>query len=118
MERILRFYKETNKWYVDLPDWIESGGTKEDCEMVIGADEWLDQLSKGSENITLRVSDDVILDSKLTLLAPEDLPQELVDLDLGGGFYQTDTGHTMWLCDVTIFVFYKMPNEIYYEIIQ
>ena len=38
MKKTIRFYNEDNKWYADLPDYINAGGTKEECEMVLGAD--------------------------------------------------------------------------------
>ena len=39
MEQNLKFNKEADRWYIDLPDWT---GTKGELEMVAGADTLLD----------------------------------------------------------------------------
>jgi len=33
-----RFIKDGIKWYIDLPEYLEQGGTMGDLEMVEGAD--------------------------------------------------------------------------------
>lgn len=52
MTKKITFYKENNKWYADIPQH-----TKEDNEMVMGADILLDFLSKGGDKVKLVVSD-------------------------------------------------------------
>jgi len=112
MQKKIRFYKRENKWYADIPEYIEAGGSEEECEMIMGADLWLDFLSKDKDNILLDISDKKYEDSlrKISLL-------EKYDPDIEGGFYITDTDHELWLCNVTKFLFGEMPKEIYYKII-
>lgn len=40
--KVHRFVREDNSWYIDLPEYIEQGGSKGDLEMVSGADTMLD----------------------------------------------------------------------------
>ncbi len=47
--RIFRFYKEEdNRWYIDLPEWE---GSKEDLEMVLGADVLLFNLANEQDEV-------------------------------------------------------------------
>jgi hypothetical protein len=110
--RTIRFYKEGDLWYADLPEYIAAGGTKEDCLMVEGADTWLNFLADGDE-VTLKVS------------AMERLKEMLIrecDLGMEGAWYYADKYkgiviyHDIWLCPVTLFVFDGVyPQKIYYE---
>ena len=53
----LDFYKtEDDRWFIDLPEYIEQGGDHEDLEMVRGADQLLDILSNGSNAAQVEVS--------------------------------------------------------------
>ena len=45
MEKKVRFFKQDNKWYADIPNH-----TLEDNEMVMGADIALDYVSEGKED--------------------------------------------------------------------
>ena len=50
-----RFYKETsNRWYIDLPDWT---GSKDDLEMVAGADAMLEYMAEGKSEVSVIVSE-------------------------------------------------------------
>lgn len=103
MERTdFRFYKEDNRWYVDLPEWP---GSKEDLEMIEGADYLLGILA-GEDN------DEVLV--KFT-----DEPFEGCHrlTHLGNGYYNNNAWHgpsMIWLCYVTEFVFGNYPEFIYY----
>lgn len=114
---IIRFYREGSRWYADLPEYIQAGGTKEDCEMVCGADEWLEIISQGESEVTLRIDSE-------PFEAAEFLKLESVDTDalFEGAYYRVqsykgiDYSHrNMWLCPVTLFVFGKYPDKIYYK---
>jgi hypothetical protein len=111
-----RFVKEDGGWYIDLPEYLEKGGSKGDLAMVAGADTMLDIIAAGNKTV------DVTLDT--TPFAEADLI-ELVEVcapSMGGGYYvmQNYNGqpvkHRMWLCDVTNFVFGYLPPAIYIKV--
>ena len=101
-----RFYKETDlRWYVDLPEWE---GSKDDLEMVSGADTMLDILSQGELEINVTFSEKPFDNYKFLLTfngkfeggANYHLQNELFDFNV-------------WLCYVTKFVFGYLPKKIY-----
>ena len=115
MKKKIRFYKTENNWYADLPLYIEAGGSLEDCQMIAGADEWLDYLSENGDEITLLVSDSEPLKEKLIFFC---LGYEQDEDIKSGATYASKKDyeyHYMWLCDVTLFVFCEFPEIIYYE---
>jgi len=110
--RKFRFYKESdNRWYIDLPEWT---GSKADLEMVAGADNMLDYMAEGNNEVHAYISEiefecaDVL---KLKGLAD----------DIGNGAYYfmkkyrgIEINLSLWLCDVTLFVFNgKFPEYIF-----
>jgi hypothetical protein len=44
---IYSFIKEGRDWYIDLPEYLETGGNKGDLQMVEDADQMLDFISGG-----------------------------------------------------------------------
>lgn len=108
----IRFYKKNNRWYADIPKYIEDGGTEDDCEMVAGADEWLDIISDKSNEIVIKISSEKELSEKI----------ERYHHDEYGATYIANTfkgkgiNHELWLCPVTIFVFNEYPKTIYYSL--
>lgn len=105
-----RFYKEGNNWYVDLPTWP---GAKSDLLMIGGADTMLDIMSNNGTEVFTIISEknfegaDTLVFNKLAA-------------DVGEGAYYTlekfrETTHNLsvFLCDVTLFVFGKFPETIY-----
>lgn len=108
----IRFYNRDGRWFADVPGWIESGGTEEDCEMVYGADTWLEYLSNGGDNLFLDLSESEELREMIYKIEDDEF----------GATYMADTyknqvfNHKMWLCPVTKFLFNKYPNVIYYEV--
>jgi hypothetical protein len=111
--RIHTFIKEDNRWFIDLPEYIEQGGSKAELEMVAGADEMLSILAGKKKMVTLTMDTAPFEGADVLELV------ELCDAPMGGGYYvlKTYQGKTinrkMWLCDVTLFVFGDMPEKIF-----
>lgn len=110
-----RFYKEQDvRWYVDLPDWT---GSKEDLEMVAGADTMLEIVAQGENEVSLTLS--------LTAVEGYDTLEflnygNIHGPELGeGAWYLMKSCKgivydlELWLCDVTKFVFGEFPEIIY-----
>ena len=108
-----RFIREGNRWYIDVPEFLEQGGSKADLEMVSGADTMLDMIAGGKNEVTL-VIDIIPFDD-----ADELVLTELCDPILGGGYYHIKQfenkkiNQDLWLCDVTRFVFGDIPDRIF-----
>ncbi|GAB3812109.1 DUF6717 family protein [Pontibacter rugosus] len=103
-----RFYKEAyGTWYIDLPDYT---GPKGDLAMVAGADDMLDYLAKGNNQVDVEMSEQPIEGA---------LKLEISRLgDPGGGAYYKPVNHqiqSVWLCDVTLFALGKFPENIYFR---
>jgi hypothetical protein len=114
--RTFKFYKTVlGRWYVDLPEWE---GSVDELEMVAGADLFLDLLSESEYTV------DIVLSTVHFEGADVLELQRLGDLEsweLGeGAWYKLleykgiDYELTMWLCDVTKFVFDEFPKNIYF----
>ncbi len=107
------FVKEGSQWFIDLPEYISSGGDKGDLQMVEGADKMLDIIIAGTDRVTLSMDTAPFAGAdELTLL-------ELCDPYVGGGYYLLKVfegkafHQQMWLCAVTEFVFGGMPEKIF-----
>ena len=114
----IKFYKEANNcWYADLPDYIESGGTKEDCQMVAGADTWLDILAQEQNEIILTLDvNEFDGAEKLTLEKTDEGFPELGAYYRIHSFQGIDYSHLiLWVCPVTLFVFGQYLKEIFYK---
>jgi len=115
-----RFYLELDelerihKWYIDLPEYIEAGGSKEELQMILGADEFLYTLAEGSHEVYLNISldeNDRFENAFGTLRRTDNV------LD-SGSYYIFDGPllQVLWLCDVTLFIFNnKFPDNIYFK---
>jgi hypothetical protein len=110
---IHRFYRENGGWYIDLPEYLEGGGSKGDLAMVAGADTMLDAIAGKEKEVYLEID-----------LLPFDggdkvLLTEVCAPGIGGGYYLMNSfegkevNQKMWLCGVTEFVFGYLPAEIY-----
>lgn len=107
----IRFYKETTcRWYADIPEW---NGTKDDLEMVLGADTMLDIISEGDDEVLLYLSVEYFENSnELSLI------RLATEYD-NGAFYKLNDycginlNLEIWLCDVTKFVFGNFPEKIF-----
>lgn len=111
MRHTFRFYKTAeNRWYIDLPEWE---GSIAELEMVEGADTMLDKVSGYTNECYLEMSDEPF-DGADKIALQEDLSDSI-----GGGNYLMETykgalvNHRMWLCEVTVKVFYGLPEAIY-----
>jgi hypothetical protein len=98
------FSKENNRWYIDLPEWT---GSKSSLQMVMGADTMLDLMAKGDTHVSVQISFEPIPDS---IHLRRGIPA------FGGRMYKaTMNGQTktIWLCEVTKFVFNEFPKHMY-----
>ncbi len=112
------FYKEEGRWYIHLKYNIFPHRL---LEMVAGADDILESLAQGKDKLILKIDTHVIpyYDGKLELERKlgifkgawynnraSFIPKE--------GFKITD----IWLCPVTLWVFLKYPERIYYKVVE
>lgn len=107
----IRFYRRDTRWFADLPAYIEAGGTEEDCEMVSGADTWLDMLSNYQDSVTVSISDKSPLNEFLVLYNKD----EFGGTYIAHSYKENDVNHVLWLCNVTLFIFGQFPDKIYYQ---
>jgi hypothetical protein len=111
--RAYKFIKEGRDWYIDLPEFIENGGSKGDLQMVEGADTMLDIISEGAKEVSLILERDPFPGSDKLILT------ERCDPYIGGGYYNLqifegkEVNKEMWLCAVTEYVFGELPDEIF-----
>lgn len=109
-----RFNKEdTGRWYIDIPEWT---GHKADLEMVEGADTMLNYVGQGYPRVDLTLSEQPFAGAdELKLL------NDHSDRPGGGGIYLLENyegeelNQQMWLCEVTAWVFGKLPPVIYFK---
>ncbi len=108
-----QFNKEATGWYVDLPEYIAGGGSKDDLQMVEGADVMLDIIREGKSTVSLEIDLHPFPEATKLLLV------EKCDPYIGGGYYLLEEwngkkiGMRMWLCNVTEWVFGHLPAFIY-----
>ncbi len=83
--------------------------------MVEGADTMLDYVGEGANEVTLTLAEEPF-DGANVLKLTQDLSQEI-----GGGIYFLEEyegesiNQQMWLCEVTEWVFGKLPATIYFK---
>lgn len=102
--RIIRFYKEeSHRWFADIPEWE---GSKDDLEMVMGADTMLDIIAEGEGEILLYFGENG--NTVLNFIRESE--------ELGEGAYYHFREYMgihfdfrVWLCGVTCFVFGEYP---------
>jgi len=109
-----RFIKEeTGRWYIDLPEWT---GDKAELQMVAGADTMLDYVANGNNEVELILSE-TIFEGANSLKLLHDYGKETG----GGGIYLLEEyegevlNQEMWLCEVTEWVFGRLPEVIYFK---
>ena len=100
----LKFYREEdNKWYVNLPGYP---GDKEELEMILGADQMLDNLSNYTDNIELDVDIEPLTGTYIVLNKQE-------EDDFGATYTSAQFDFPIWLCAVTVHIFKHFPDKIY-----
>ena len=110
---VYKFIKEGAAWYIDLPEYIENGGSKGDLQMVEGADVMLDIIAQGTEEVSL------VLDAIPFPGSDELTLTERCDPYVGGGYYYLKSfegkqfNQEMWLCAVTEYVFGDLPDKVF-----
>lgn len=115
MSTLFRFYKtEEGRWYIDLPNWK---GTQADLEMVAGADNMLDELSENGNEIVLDVSEEYHDKDRWSEAVILERVRKYHQLEGGGAEYKWGT-KTIWLCDVTKFVFGRFPKHIVFGVVD
>lgn len=80
--------------------------------MILGADTWLDFLSKDNSSVFLKLSINTPLNEKLTLIEKDECGATY----LAESFNNKFVNHKLWICPVTLFLFGEYPSVIYYEI--
>lgn len=122
-----RFYKENDKWYIDLPEFLEKGlGTQANLQMVGGSDEYLDAASQFTNEVTLTFSKDPLGGGLTdifhrTAIDKDDAYLESVGHPAvdSGAYYKLEDNDPdfvfeIWLCPVTKYVFEgDYPETIY-----
>lgn len=121
-ETKLRFYKADGKWYADV-----AGRTRNENEMVFGADTALEMISGRSESVTLTM-DTVEPSAYLLRLSLKEHDCEGATYSITGSKYNQmmeamAEGAIMpfsevWLCNVVHDVFGKHPQDIYITAIE
>jgi len=111
---ILRFYKEKKKlwrtWYADIPDWT---GRKSSLAMVAGADDLLDLIAKGRNEVYLHFSKEEIEGADVLYFKKKTW--------INGATYKlkkydgNNQSMNVWLCDVTLHVLGEFPKRIYFK---
>ena len=115
-----RFYKEpTGQWYIDLPAYIEQGGSKAALQMVAGADTMLDLLSENGNEVTLEVDTTHIPGYTCALIKAQEASY---DGDSGCDYYavlpEQPGKADVWLCQVTKYVFdNRYPDAIFIKLV-
>lgn len=104
------FEKKDGKWFIVLPEWKDN---PDDLQMVNGADTLLDILSPHQLEVTLKV----------WLSKPDTSCVSInkIAQDGQGATYQVsdcaDYNGTVWLCNVTKFIFLGFhPQQIYFQV--
>lgn len=108
-----KFIKTGKEWYIDLPGFIEQGGSWGDLQMVEGADIMLNIIAGIEKDLMLYIDRSYFDGSDLLVLT------EKCDPHIGGGYYflknynGNEINQILWLCQVTEFVFGEIPDQIF-----
>lgn len=102
---ILNFERIDSRWYLKNDKWE---GSKEELQMIAGADTLIDFLSKGE---SLKIN--VWTEKEHT----ENNKNYFHAISLGKGNYRMGV-FTFWLCSVTEWVFGYMPTDLYFRVVE
>jgi hypothetical protein len=113
--KTLHFKKGVDKkWYIILPEWL---GMPEDLEMTSGADIWLDMISRNSNDCVLAMSEGSFEGAHAIELLAERTVEQGGGADYVLKVYNGERINLkMWLCDVTSYVWRKLPEVIYFRV--
>jgi hypothetical protein len=76
-----KFLKEGKEWFIDLPAYLEQGGSKRDLQMVEGADTMLDRIAGNNTEVVLNID-------RTNFPGADELKlTERCDPIVGGGYY-------------------------------
>ena len=108
---ILRFYREKkNNWYADIPSWT---GKKSSLAMIFGADDLLNLIAKGRNEVYLYFAEEEIEGADILYFKNKNF--------WNGATYKLkkydgiNQNLKVWLCDVTLHVLGKFPEKIYFK---
>ena len=114
MEAKVRFFKQDNKWYADIPNH-----TLEENEMVLGADTFLELICDGCSELTISLTDAEPKKPLLTLHKTQH-DDEGAWYDIYGFLYNQLLAtypevpiNEVWICNVTHDVFGEHPEYLY-----
>ena len=110
---VIKFVKIQNEWFADLPEYLEHGGNFADCQMVAGADDWLEMLAQGEEEVFLTLSV-APLEERLDIVEQPNDPSMGATYTIKS-YKGVKYNHQLWLCPVTLWVFGHYPETIYYQ---
>ena len=108
-----KFVKSGNDWYIDLPEFLEQGGSIGDLQMIDGADKMLDIMAENASAVILNIAREPFEGADILNLT------EKCDPYIGGGYYLMkyyegkEINKSIWLCQVTEFVFGDLPEQIF-----
>ena len=113
-----RFYKNELGWSIDIPKFPFN---KAWLAMIAGADDLLDILSEGNDEVYLEIgtkkvdnyTDVLLRTTKLGLLNGAIYKTESINIpfeDLGK--------NSLWLCPATLWVFWRYPEKIYFRVLK
>lgn len=113
-KRNLKFVKEDDGWYIDLPDW---DGSHDDLQMIAGADKLLDFAAEGRPEVTVRLLRKNTLEPVKIALGRRQYSHggAIYDvLDMTGAQYKSGQlpVSEIWICSVTRFVLHVFPEVI------
>ena len=118
--RTYRFYKDKELgWFIDIPNFPFN---KAWLAMVCGADDLLDTLSGGKDEINIEISSrkkgidytDVIRRTHRLGLLKGSVYKTLLTKIPNNGFGK----NKLWLCPATLWVFWRYPKKIYFKVVQ
>jgi hypothetical protein len=121
---IQTFYKEENRWFIHLPEFIEKGlGTRENLAMVAGSDTLLDALCTDNKSVKLLISTSMFEAAQHLKITSKGADVNVLEayghpIQMGAFYVDVKSNHEIWLCPVAEYVFNgNYPDNIYYKVL-